>query len=77
MPVDPDRLRQWLSERQDIYRIKGWARLGSGERVLLQAVGSKISWSDADFEGGFTRIVVIGREGLPECEDIIDAITVG
>ena len=75
--LDPGRLQAWISAREDVYRIKGWVRLGQGETRLLQYAGNRLSWTPAEPTGGEAiRLVVIGRDGLPADAEILDDITV-
>ena len=73
--LDPQRLQTWLAARDDVYRIKGWARLGKHDVRLLQYAGHRLTWMPAESAGcDETRLVVIGRDGLPAAEEILDAI---
>ena len=75
--LDPERLRAWLAGRDDIYRLKGWARLARGDTQLLQYAGNRITWTPVKTAGNDnTRLVVIGRAGLPDADEILAAITV-
>jgi G3E family GTPase len=76
--LDPDRLKAWLSARDDVYRIKGWARLAQGDTRLLQYAGGQLHWASSESETlDETRLVVIGRGELPSTDAILAAITVG
>ena len=71
----PERLRTWLAGRDDVYRVKGWVRFDDDEFHLLQYAGGRMSWTPVETaETGETRLVVIGREGLPAAEEILAAI---
>ena len=73
--VDPARLQAWLAGRDDIYRIKGWVRLARHETKLLQYAGNRVNWTPAEYTGvDNTRLVVIGRPGLPAVAEILDAV---
>ena len=75
--LDLERLRRWMRRRDDVYRIKGWARLENNDYGLLQVVGKNLAWESiqaSDDDG--MRLVVIGRDELPESDAICDAIGV-
>ena len=75
--LDPARLSAWLAGRDDVYRIKGWVRLGHDDVRLLQYAGGRLTWAPAESgQCDETRLVVIGRDGLPAAGDILDAIAV-
>ena len=75
--LDLQRLEHWMRLRDDVYRIKGWARLANDDYGLLQVVGKNLAWktlSPAAADG--MRLVVIGRDELPESDAICAAICV-
>ncbi len=73
--LDPQRLQAWLAGRDDIYRIKGWGRLAHGEINLLQYAGNRITWTPVESAPhDNTQLVVIGRVGLPDADEILAAI---
>ena len=75
--IDPQRLRAWLAGRDDVYRIKGWARFGHNDIRLLQYAGERLTWTPAAGGAAYnTRLVVIGRAELPPVDEILAAITV-
>jgi len=75
--LDPERLLAWLARRDDIYRLKGWARLARGDTQLLQYAGNRITWTPVKTAGhDNTRLVIIGRAGLPDADEILAAITI-
>jgi len=75
-PISLDKLATWLRGRDDIYRMKGWVFDQPNQCVqLLQAVGRTVCWLETErrIDGGIVAVMV-GRPGMPDCAEILDAI---